>query len=127
MGAVHGVYLKYVALSGLSYLGYNVVMDGVGLLALAKGEYPSDISGLTLGFGFLMAYSTILNGTIAALFKAERGMGLIGKDTKRGTIPLWSYILYAPFHGPTWYDCFKSCSVCFFEIFRFKGSQRSQS
>ena len=36
MGAVHGVYLKYVALSGLSYLGYNVVMDGVGLLALAK-------------------------------------------------------------------------------------------
>ncbi|KAL7461619.1 hypothetical protein ACHAXS_002805 [Conticribra weissflogii] len=50
----------------------------------------------------MLSYSTLLNGTIAVLFRLRRGMGLIGKDTTKGTIPLWSYVLLFPFHGPTY-------------------------
>jgi len=48
-----------------------------------------------------LAYSTVLNGIVAALFKMEWGMGLIGKDPKTGSIPIWSYVIFAPFHIPT--------------------------
>jgi hypothetical protein len=54
-------------------------------------------SFVTVGF----AYSALLNAIIAILFKLEKGMYLIGKDPKTGEIPLWSYVVFFPFHLPT--------------------------
>ena len=54
-----------------------------------------------LAMAALLGYSAILNGVIAVLFKAEVGMGLIGKDPTTGKIPLWSKIVFFPFHIPT--------------------------
>ena len=115
MGAVHGVYLKYVGLSAISYAGYSfLVANGemAELLTLSGGfrhlmgsvNEPSSLltaNNLRLGAAAILKYSAILNGTIACLFKAEVGMGLIGKSAKTGQIPLWSYLLYFPFHLPS--------------------------
>lgn len=97
MGTVHGVYLKYVGISALSYVSYSTLMgkdEALGDL-LAANDLTRFIPALYLG------YSTLLNGLIATLFKLERGMAIIGKDPATGNIPLWSYILFAPFHIPT--------------------------
>ena len=119
MGAVHGVYLKYVGLSAISFAGYQMVVGNIGPLdpmpAMLGGEghrmlatSSSDGSGssimplLRFGTATILSYSTLLNGTIAVLFKLRRGMGLIGKDLKEGTIPWWSYLLFFPFHIPTY-------------------------
>jgi protein-tyrosine phosphatase len=115
MGAVHGVYLKYVGLSAISYAGYSyLVANGemAELLTLSGGfrhlvgamQDPSAAltpSNLRLGIAATLKYSAILNGTIALLFKAEIGMGLVGKNSTTGQIPLWSYLLYFPFHLPS--------------------------
>lgn len=115
MGAVHGVYLKYVGLSAISYAGYSYLLttgDAAELLSTTEGfrrlvssvvKNPTALSmtELKIVAAAILKYSTILNGTIAALFKAEVGMGLIGKDPTTGQIPLWSYILYFPFHLPS--------------------------
>ncbi|KAL7567809.1 hypothetical protein ACA910_000560 [Epithemia clementina (nom. ined.)] len=116
MGTVHGVWLKYVALSGLSYVGYSMFMKndagakitlfdllGHNTTRRMVGNEGKDenlpvwrmIPALVLG------YSTILNAAIAILFKLEIGMGILGKNKKLGTVPLWSYILFFPFHVPT--------------------------
>lgn len=71
------------------------------LLATSSGE-SSILSLLRVGTATVLGYSTLLNGTIAALFKLRRGMSLIGKDRQKGTIPMWSYILFFPFHIPTY-------------------------
>eukprot|EP00559_Dactyliosolen_fragilissimus_P000628 CAMPEP_0184865568 /NCGR_PEP_ID=MMETSP0580-20130426/18515_1 /TAXON_ID=1118495 /ORGANISM="Dactyliosolen fragilissimus" /LENGTH=291 /DNA_ID=CAMNT_0027364833 /DNA_START=36 /DNA_END=911 /DNA_ORIENTATION=+ len=115
MGAVHGVYLKYVGLSALSLGGYKLSLginnntsysDLYTRFLLNDGNATNDnndhkLQLLRMATASIFAYSAILNGTIAILFKLERGMGLIGKNGKRGTIPLWSYILYFPFHLPS--------------------------
>jgi protein-tyrosine phosphatase len=123
MGTVHGVYLKYVGLSALSYAGYAMLMqadDGskltlFELLGYGSGDLfaAASASGRSLlsenpGLALwkyvpvlILGYSTILNGVIAALFKMELGMALIGKDRKTGQIPNWSYVLFFPFHLPT--------------------------
>lgn len=115
MGAVHGVYLKYCCLSAISYAGYSYLLttgDAAELLSTSEGfrrlvssvvQNPTALSmtELKIVAAAILKYSTILNGTIAALFKAEVGMGLIGKDPTTGQIPLWSYILYFPFHLPS--------------------------
>lgn len=105
MGTVHGVYLKYVGLSAISYAGYSML--------LGSEDSPTFEGGRSLSAAFqsndmwkvgpvvYLAYSTILNGLIAVLFKLESGMGIIGKDPKTGTIPWWSYVAFAPFHIPT--------------------------
>ena len=49
----------------------------------------------------VLGYSTLLNGTIAVLFKLEWGMTIVGKDKSTGQIPMWSYIVFFPFHIPT--------------------------
>lgn len=103
MGAVHGVYLKYVGLSAASAAGYALLMSS-NELSLHDGRSLTSLEGmnfLTLGAAAVMGYSCVLNGTIAILFKLNKGMGLIGKDRKTGQIPLWSYLLYFPFHLPT--------------------------
>lgn len=119
MGTVHGVYLKYVGLSALSYTGYSYLLatgEVLELLPFMTGGFrslmgavddPSSIAkaltadNVRIASAALLKYSTILNGTIAVLFKAEAGMGLVGKNSKTGQIPWWSYLLYAPFHFPS--------------------------
>ena len=116
MGTVHGVWLKYVALSGISYVGYSLFMKndagakitlydllGHGTRRIFDGSDGRDdsialwraVPALVLG------YSTVLNALIAVLFKLEVGMGILGKNTKHGTVSLWSYVLFFPFHIPT--------------------------
>lgn len=109
MGTVHGVYLKYVVLSGLSYVGYRSVLNGADItletariLASDGNSVGTDLSSFHLGAAAILGYSTLLNGMIAILFKLRWGMALIGKDPVTGHIPLWSYVLLSPFHVPTW-------------------------
>lgn len=113
MGAVHGVYLKYVGLSAISYAGLQLVMGNIGpmdplplssdhMLATSSDSGSSIMPLLRLGVASVLGYSALLNGAIAVLFKLRRGMSLIGKDKNRGTIPLWSYALFFPFHIPTY-------------------------
>jgi len=116
MGAVHGVYLKYVGLSAVSYAGYSYLLasgEASEFITLSGGfrslmgamSDPSSIAlnptNVRLGAAAILKYSAILNGTIACLFRAEVGMGLVGKSSTTGQIPLWSYLLYFPFHLPS--------------------------
>ena len=103
MGTVHGVWLKYVALSGLSFAGYSYFSES------SEDEDRSSafsLLGLTVTRSTLPAlawgYSTAVNGVIAILFKLEWGMSILGKDTVQGTIPWWSYVVWFPFHIPTY-------------------------
>ena len=119
MGTVHGVYLKYVGLSALSYAGLAYLLkndDGSRLTAMQLLGHSTRVlfsvgadktaaqAGVSLWRAIpalVLGYSTLLNGLIAVLFKLEIGMGLIGKNRKTGEIPTWSYVLFFPFHIPT--------------------------
>jgi len=109
MGAVHGVYLKYVGLSALSYAGYSLLMGSAvtssnDAAASARGLAATSAAALPLWravFGTMLGYSCLINGAIAVMFRLKRGMSVIGKDSQTGTIPLWSYILFFPFHFPS--------------------------
>jgi protein-tyrosine phosphatase len=121
MGTVHGVYLKYVGLSAISYMGYTyfttrddgtrlgtLELFGLGsstVVTLAKNSRRLIPVGHWSPWktmpALVMGYSTVLNAAIAVLFKCEVGMGLLGKDRKTGHIPWWSYVVYFPFHLPT--------------------------
>lgn len=123
MGTVHGVYLKYVGLSAISYVGLSYLTGsteksstwellGEAVASLMQNtsgstnerslhEARSDIHLMTAITALSLGYSTIINALIAVLFKAEYGMELIGKNRATGTIPLWSYIVLFPFHLPT--------------------------
>lgn len=113
MGAVHGVYLKYVGLSALSYVGYACMMgtsaepepflssQNIRGLAAVSPEIANSMSFWRLVWASIFGYSALLNGIISILFRLEWGMGLIGKDPKTGQIPRWSYVLFFPFHLPT--------------------------
>ena len=118
MGAVHGVYLKYVGLSAISFCGYHMMVGNIGpmdplplalssdrmLLATSSGSggESSMMPLLRLGTATVLGYSALVNGSIAFMFKLRRGMCLVGKDRKEGTIPLWSYVVLFPFHIPTY-------------------------
>jgi hypothetical protein len=97
MGTVHGVYLKYVGLSALSYAGYSMLM-GDDASATDRNSTKTMMDALP---AMVLGYSTIINGMIAILFKTERGMAIIGKNKTTGEIPLWSYVIFFPFHIPT--------------------------
>ena len=121
MGTVHGVYLKYVGLSALSYAGLAYLMknddgsrssamqllgDSTRALLASGSNSTATASNANLPLwraipALVLGYSTFLNGLIAVLFKLEVGMGLIGKNKKTGNIPTWSYVLFFPFHIPT--------------------------
>ena len=85
MGAVHGVYLKYVGLSAVSYAGYSFCVGGFGPIGIeplplagggilaTSGEQSSLIPLLRYGASSIFKYSAALNGTIAILFKLRRG------------------------------------------------------
>jgi len=105
MGAVHGVYLKYVGLSALSYVGCRLLQPET----TEDGVLLSSTLGLTVGRSLswsllpclLLGYACVVNGLIAVLFVTERGMMILGKDPRTGTIPWWSYLIWCPFHIPT--------------------------
>jgi protein-tyrosine phosphatase len=127
MGTVHGVYLKYVGLSAVSFAGYSFFArdnDGqmipvsrlltavgtgsaasLGHLLSARGEAipldPSRVSFWKALPALVLGYSTVLNGLLATFFKMEVFMGLIGKNRKTGQIPTLSYVVFFPFHVPT--------------------------
>ena len=86
MGTVHGVYLKYVGLSALSYVGFMLLTkddDGSRLTMLQfLGQTSSRLfmaGGLATTAllrtvsALILGYSAVLNGIIAALFKLEIG------------------------------------------------------
>mmetsp|Transcript_19929 Transcript_19929/g.28823 ORF Transcript_19929/g.28823 Transcript_19929/m.28823 type:complete len:285 (-) Transcript_19929:235-1089(-) len=112
MGAVHGVYLKYVGMSIISFAGYTFMLsesssDGGAVTSstttrsLMTAASQPDFPMWQLGTAAILGYSALINGVIAALFKLEMGMGMIGKDKTTGKIPLWSYIIFFPFHFPS--------------------------
>lgn len=114
MGAVHGVYLKYVGMSAISYACYfcltNYTRDlgiddqGKGIRLFNTSDTHSPLTYcclLRLTLTTISGYSTILNAFISFLFKLETGMILIGKDPINGKIPWWSYVIFFPFHIPT--------------------------
>lgn len=82
MGAVHGVYLKYV-------------VTGV-LAGAAASTLEAPLSSAALW------YACACNLTIAALFKLRWGEFLLGKDPNTGKVPAWSYLVWGGFHAPTW-------------------------
>lgn len=101
MGAVHGVYLKYVGLSAISYAGYSMLVSGSGASEGRSLTANETMPLWKFGAAAVFGYSAILNGAVAVMFKMERGMWLIGKDRLTGQIPLWSYVVFFPFHLPT--------------------------
>ena len=44
----------------------------------------------------------MLNLLVGLLFKLRMGCGMMMKDRSTGKIPLISYVLWMPFHLPTW-------------------------
>ena len=105
MGAVHGVYLKYVGISALSLVGYSMLSpDGVSVDSSTSA--PEDRAAqrammLDALPRIILGYSAVLNGVIAVLFKSETAMFIVGKNKITGDIPLWSYLVYFPFHFPS--------------------------
>eukprot|EP00931_Biecheleriopsis_adriatica_P118001 TRINITY_DN93476_c0_g1_i1.p1 TRINITY_DN93476_c0_g1~~TRINITY_DN93476_c0_g1_i1.p1 ORF type:complete len:296 (-),score=41.49 TRINITY_DN93476_c0_g1_i1:26-889(-) len=93
MGAVHGVFLKYVAVSATA--------GAAGLLVSWESiESLEDLPRLTVLI--VLGHTCLVNGAIAILFNLGVGMRALGKDPRYGSVPLWSYILFFGFHGPTW-------------------------
>jgi len=104
MGAVHGVYLKYVGLSAISFVGYSMLSPQDAEYKPFPTEQNATHQAMMLMEmipSLILGYSAILNGIIAILFKAEMGMLIIGKDKITGNIPIWSYLIFFPFHIPT--------------------------
>lgn len=91
---MHGVSLKYVALS-----------SAAGLTARAVIRQESNAASWTAPqtlLLLLLCYTCFLNGTIAVLFNLGIGMRLIGKSPTTGAVPVWSYFVFFGFHAPTW-------------------------
>ena len=85
MGAVHGVHLKYVAMS-------------IGCVQTARSI---DSEARFIAWSAFW-YCAILHALIAACFVLRVGMPLIGKSAKTGQVPWWSYVIFWGFHLPTW-------------------------
>jgi len=100
MGAVHGCYLKYVGLSLTSWALASLIHPAPDLTRRAL-DVTGDIQPWRLAGATALYYSCLVNGVIAVLFRSRRFTRIIGKDSERGTIPLWSYCIFAPFHIPT--------------------------
>lgn len=92
MGAVHGVHMKYAAMSALSATG-----------AVTYHREPWDAaSNATIAVVLLLWYAAVTHFVITCLFVLRRGEWVIGKRTSDGTLPLWSAVVWAAFHAPTW-------------------------
>jgi len=91
MGAVHGVHLKYAAMSAMCTTG--AVFHGVDPTT-AESNFMAAVIGM-------LWYAAVVHAVITALFLLRRGEWLIGKRAD-GTLPLWSLVVWAAFHAPTW-------------------------
>jgi len=85
MGAVHGVSAKYLLLSTVSAAG----------AAYAR----RDDRGRIVAVAF--AYSALVNVLFYLLFRARMGTRILGKSSTTGIVPLWSFLVWWPFHAPT--------------------------
>ena len=103
MGAVHGVHLKYAAMSA--------VCATAALTARGRTEDSQEhteeqvhnnvsfVHSLVIGY---LWYSALLHAIITSLFLLRRGEWLIGKRPVTGEVPFWSLVVFAPFHLPTY-------------------------
>jgi len=92
MGAVHGVHLKYAAMSACAATG-----------ALYSHEpEPALRTASTWLVVALLWYAALVHALITALFLLRRGEWVLGKRPADGTIPTWSLVAWAAFHLPTW-------------------------
>mmetsp|Transcript_18867 Transcript_18867/g.58079 ORF Transcript_18867/g.58079 Transcript_18867/m.58079 type:complete len:251 (+) Transcript_18867:2-754(+) len=82
MGAVHGVILKYV-----------------GLTAVASAAHVWVESAL---WKWIALYVAVANFLVTLGFLMNVGTSLIGKKGSTGQLPLWSYVVWLGFIGPTW-------------------------
>eukprot|EP00750_Incisomonas_marina_P012484 INCI16892.1.p1 GENE.INCI16892.1~~INCI16892.1.p1 ORF type:complete len:252 (-),score=27.42 INCI16892.1:175-930(-) len=73
------VYLRYGALAG-----FTVVL----LRTLS----------LTWSGFFILAYFAAVHALMLSLFVVRKGEFLLGKDRETGNMPLWSYVVWWPFH-----------------------------
>lgn len=98
MGAVHGVHLKYAAMSAMcGTCAWR--SHGAGLPDDAVDAEPTlRASALTAA----LYYSALVHFVITVLFVSRAGEFVIGKDHSTGKVPLWSYAVWWPFHLPTW-------------------------
>jgi|EP00908_Phaeocystis_cordata_P004573 protein-tyrosine phosphatase len=85
MGAVHGVHLKYVAMSVASATAARSIDSEARMLMWAA-----------------LCYCAMLHAFIAACFVLRMGMSLMGKSPQTGQVPWWSYVAFWGFHLPTW-------------------------
>ena len=129
MGAVHGVHLKYVAMSAASGVG---AWYAAAAAAEEVGELASINHSFSRALPFLLWYCSAVHLLISILFVARSGTWIIGKSASTGQaaprqimacfpehvlvlspysplsplplyqVPLWSLLLWAPFHAPTW-------------------------
>lgn len=95
MLTVTGVYMKYIMASILSY-------GALWYLAPISEAAAQEAGFLYRCLLSVLAYLSVLNGVIGALFLLRKGMGMLGKDAETGQVPWWSYIFFAGFHFPTW-------------------------
>ena len=77
MGAVHGVHLKYAAMSAMSL---------AGAWRVSGDDEPSLAERVAVT---LLLYSAAVHALITSLFLLRRGEWILGKDADRGTVPLW--------------------------------------
>jgi len=88
-GAVHGVHLKYAAMSTMCMAG-------------AYRQYVDEATLIEWAVVAILVYSSAVHALITSLFLLRRGEWIMGKDEVRGTVPLWSFLIFFAFHLPTW-------------------------
>ena len=76
MGAVHGVHLKYAAMSTMCMAG-------------AYRQYVDEATLIEWAVVAILVYSSAVHALITSLFLLRRGEWIMGKDEVRGTVPLW--------------------------------------
>jgi len=89
MGAVHGVHLKYAAMSTFC-------------MACAYNQYAEEATLAEWAVLVALLYGSAVHALITTLFLLQRGEFILGKDPINGTVPLWSMVIFAAFHLPTW-------------------------
>ncbi len=104
MGAVHGVHLKYAAMSAASALGaYRLTgpNEAEHLQGLMSGALPPREHAYGVALVVLLLWAAFVHALITSLFLLRRGQWVIGKR-EDGVVPLWSLALWSAFHFPTW-------------------------
>ena len=91
MGAVHGVHLKYAAMSAMSVAGAVYISE-------PWTEMPYTWATSVV----LLIYSAVVHALITSLFLLQVGEFLLGKRPRDGQLPMWSFVVWSAFHLPTY-------------------------